>query len=144
MKPGVIAGGSIAHDCPLSRSIGYFLEPLIMLAPFAKRPLQLTLKGITTDDHDLSVCVQPPSAPLELVRYICVDVNCVLGGFDPYRDVASLATFRNRGWFRITGTIVRLGAPWCNVKQCYNRSQNVGHHHWEAARSSSFAQLLSR
>jgi hypothetical protein len=26
-----------------------------MLAPFAKKPLQLTIRGITTDDQDLSV-----------------------------------------------------------------------------------------
>ena len=43
------------HDCPLTRSIGYFLEPVVMLAPFAKKPLQLTLRGITSDDRDLSV-----------------------------------------------------------------------------------------
>lgn len=55
LKPGIIAGGSLVHDCPLSRSVGYFLEPIIMLAPFAKRPVQLTLRGITTDDNDLSV-----------------------------------------------------------------------------------------
>ncbi|KAH7912228.1 RNA 3'-terminal phosphate cyclase/enolpyruvate transferase [Hygrophoropsis aurantiaca] len=54
LKPGIIAGGSVSHDCPLSRSVGYFLEPLIMLAPFAKKPFQLTLRGITTDDNDLS------------------------------------------------------------------------------------------
>ncbi|KIM87244.1 hypothetical protein PILCRDRAFT_305539 [Piloderma croceum F 1598] len=55
LKPGIILGGPVSHECPLSRSIGYFLEPIIMLAPFAKKPLQLTLRGITTDDHDLSV-----------------------------------------------------------------------------------------
>ncbi|OBZ69204.1 putative RNA 3'-terminal phosphate cyclase-like protein [Grifola frondosa] len=55
LKPGVITGGQVMHDCPLSRSIGYFLEPVIMLAPFAKKPLQLTLRGITSDDYDLSV-----------------------------------------------------------------------------------------
>ncbi|RPD66359.1 18S rRNA biogenesis protein [Lentinus tigrinus ALCF2SS1-7] len=55
LKPGIIAGGAIVHDCPLSRAIGYYLEPVIMLAPFAKKPLQLTLRGITTDDNDLSV-----------------------------------------------------------------------------------------
>ncbi|KAK1228407.1 hypothetical protein PQX77_000743 [Marasmius sp. AFHP31] len=55
LKPGIISGGPIVHDCPLSRSVGYFLEPVIMLAPFAKKPLQLTLRGITTDDKDLSV-----------------------------------------------------------------------------------------
>ncbi len=55
LKPGIIAGGSVTHDCPLSRSIGYFLEPVVMLAPFAKKPMQLTLRGITSDDRDLSV-----------------------------------------------------------------------------------------
>lgn len=55
VKPGVIIGGNITHDCPLSRSVGYFLEPLVMLAPFSKKPMNLTLKGITTDDKDLSV-----------------------------------------------------------------------------------------
>ncbi|KDQ61031.1 hypothetical protein JAAARDRAFT_125343 [Jaapia argillacea MUCL 33604] len=54
LKPGIIAGGPVTHECPLSRSIGYFLEPIIMIAPFAKKPLQLTLRGVTTDDYDLS------------------------------------------------------------------------------------------
>jgi RNA 3'-terminal phosphate cyclase-like protein len=57
LKPGIISGGPVSHECPLSRSIGYFLEPIIMLAPFAKKPLQLTLRGITTDEYDLSVRV---------------------------------------------------------------------------------------
>ena len=26
-----------------------------MIAPFSKKPLELTLKGVTTDDNDLSV-----------------------------------------------------------------------------------------
>ncbi|KAH9981047.1 RNA 3'-terminal phosphate cyclase/enolpyruvate transferase [Lactifluus volemus] len=42
VKPGIISGGQVFHECPLSRSIGYFLESIIMLAP-----------GITTDDKDL-------------------------------------------------------------------------------------------
>lgn len=58
LKPGVIVGGAVTHECPLSRSIGYFLEPVIMLAPFSKKPLQLTLRGITSDDRDLSVSPQ--------------------------------------------------------------------------------------
>jgi len=28
-----------------------------MIAPFSKKPLDLTLKGVTTDDNDLSVSV---------------------------------------------------------------------------------------
>jgi len=55
LKPGVINGGPVAHDCPLSRSIGYFLEPLVMLAPFSKKSFQITLRGITTGENDLSV-----------------------------------------------------------------------------------------
>ncbi|KAN0141002.1 RNA 3'-terminal phosphate cyclase/enolpyruvate transferase [Lactarius tabidus] len=55
VKPGIIAGGLVTHECPTSRSIGYFLEPIIMLAPFSKKPLSLTLRGITSDDNDLSV-----------------------------------------------------------------------------------------
>jgi RNA 3'-terminal phosphate cyclase-like protein len=54
LKPGVISGGKVVHDCPLSRSVGYFLEPIILLAPFCKKPLHLIIKGITTDDRDLS------------------------------------------------------------------------------------------
>lgn len=54
LKPGVITGGAITHDCPLTRSVGYFLEPMIQLAPFAKTPMRLTLRGITTDGSDFS------------------------------------------------------------------------------------------
>jgi len=56
LKPGIIFGGTLQHDCPTSRAIGYFLEPVITLAPFAKKPMNITVKGITTDEHDLSVC----------------------------------------------------------------------------------------
>lgn len=47
-KPGIIMGGRQhrPHDCGVSRSIGYFLEPLILLGLFAKKPLTITLKGI--------------------------------------------------------------------------------------------------
>jgi RNA 3'-terminal phosphate cyclase-like protein len=64
LKPGVIIGGPVVHDCPLSRSLGYFLEPIIMLAPFAKRPLQLTLRGVTTDSADLSAS---PMVPMQII-----------------------------------------------------------------------------
>ncbi|KAH9329493.1 hypothetical protein KI387_001601 [Taxus chinensis] len=52
-KPGVLVGGKyLAHDCGTARSIGYFLEPLIILGLFGKTPLSITLKGITNDDKD--------------------------------------------------------------------------------------------
>ncbi|XP_041020655.1 probable RNA 3'-terminal phosphate cyclase-like protein [Juglans microcarpa x Juglans regia] len=55
-KPGIVMGGRhLVHDCGVSRSIGYFLEPLILLGLFAKKPLTIRLKGITNDFKDPSV-----------------------------------------------------------------------------------------
>ncbi|XP_004498604.1 probable RNA 3'-terminal phosphate cyclase-like protein [Cicer arietinum] len=56
-KPGTIMGGRQhhPHDCHVSRSIGYYLEPLIVLCLFAKEPLTVRLKGITNDSKDPSV-----------------------------------------------------------------------------------------
>ncbi|KAH9622244.1 hypothetical protein KSS87_021327 [Heliosperma pusillum] len=55
-KPGIIMGGKyLEHDCGLSRSLGYFLEPLIVLCLFAKRHTQIKLQGITNDAMDPSV-----------------------------------------------------------------------------------------
>lgn len=48
-------GGKVDHDCNLQRSIGYFLEALILLAPFTKKPIRATLRGITSDQTDPSV-----------------------------------------------------------------------------------------
>jgi RNA 3'-terminal phosphate cyclase-like protein len=54
-RPGVIIGGTIEHDCPNSRAIGYFLEGIVALAPFAKSNLNCLFKGITNDNVDPSV-----------------------------------------------------------------------------------------
>ncbi|SJX64087.1 related to RCL1-RNA terminal phosphate cyclase-like protein [Sporisorium reilianum f. sp. reilianum] len=55
LKPGIIAGGKVAHDCSLTRGIGYWLEWMLVLAPFAKKELSLTLRGVTNMDGDLGV-----------------------------------------------------------------------------------------
>lgn len=45
-KPGIVMGGkSLVHDCGVSRSIGYFMEPLLLLGLFSKKPLTIRLKG---------------------------------------------------------------------------------------------------
>jgi len=54
-KPGIIVGGKISHDCGTSRGIGFFLEPLLWLAPFSKQPFDITLNGITNNELDISV-----------------------------------------------------------------------------------------
>nr|CAD1816843.1 unnamed protein product [Ananas comosus var. bracteatus] len=51
----LIGGKNLVHDCGLSRSIGYFLEPLILLGLFGKKPLSIRLKGVTNDSKDPSV-----------------------------------------------------------------------------------------
>ena len=56
-KPGILIGGKVTHDCNMSRLIGYYLEPLIMLAPFMTKPITITMKGITNGPTDPSVCV---------------------------------------------------------------------------------------
>lgn len=53
--PGTFTGGNITHQCSLERSVGWYLEPLLALAPFGKKDLVLTLRGITTDGRDASV-----------------------------------------------------------------------------------------
>lgn len=46
-KPGIIVGGSYTHNCPDSRPVGYFIEPMLYLAPFSKKKFSLLFKGIT-------------------------------------------------------------------------------------------------
>lgn len=53
--PGTISGGAVTHDCGSTRGIGYFLEWLAVIAPFAKREMSLTLKGLTSVDGDMGV-----------------------------------------------------------------------------------------
>ncbi|XP_057491082.1 probable RNA 3'-terminal phosphate cyclase-like protein isoform X2 [Actinidia eriantha] len=44
-RPGIVMGGKhLVHDCVVSRFMGYFLEPLIVLSLFGKKPLSISLK----------------------------------------------------------------------------------------------------
>ncbi|KAJ1834296.1 hypothetical protein IWW55_002490 [Coemansia sp. RSA 2706] len=54
LRPGMITGGRIELDCPVSRSVGYYLEALAALAPFGKQQTTATLRGVTSDNVDLS------------------------------------------------------------------------------------------
>jgi len=53
-QPGALLGGRIEHTCSLQRGVGYWLEPVLMLAPFCKEPLHLTLTGVTNNQIDPS------------------------------------------------------------------------------------------
>lgn len=75
-QPGLLYGGTVEHDCSLQRSVGeypvgntlsldnvifhftktgYYLEALVMLGLFCKSPLNVTLKGVTSNNLDPSV-----------------------------------------------------------------------------------------
>lgn len=54
-QPGLLTGGRFDHDCNTQRSIGYYLEALICLAPFCKKPIHAILRGVTNDQIDPSV-----------------------------------------------------------------------------------------
>ncbi|XP_035246546.1 RNA 3'-terminal phosphate cyclase-like protein [Anguilla anguilla] len=64
-QPGLLYGGSVEHECNPQRSVGYYLEALLMLAPFMKGPLRAVLKGVTNDQIDPSVdALKASSVPL--------------------------------------------------------------------------------
>lgn len=53
--PGTIVNGrELEHDCGTERSIGWFLFVLCAVSPFGKRQLEITLRGITNDNMDVS------------------------------------------------------------------------------------------
>lgn len=55
-----VGGGGIEHDCPRSRCVGYFIEPLLWLAPFAKKPVSIIFNQcITNSDTDLRYAAHP-------------------------------------------------------------------------------------
>jgi len=51
-RPGVLVGGSVEHECPASRGVGYFLEALLLLGLFGRKPLRATLRGVTCGGLD--------------------------------------------------------------------------------------------
>ncbi|CAL4081304.1 unnamed protein product, partial [Meganyctiphanes norvegica] len=72
-RPGILTGGHIEHTCPLQRSIGYFLEPLFMLGPFCKKPLNVTFKGLTNNEVDPSIDMIQSSLIPVLKKFLVVE-----------------------------------------------------------------------
>ncbi|XP_074642675.1 RNA 3'-terminal phosphate cyclase-like protein [Tubulanus polymorphus] len=72
-QPGLLVGDSIEHDCCTQRAIGYYLELLICLAPFTKKPLKAVLRGVTNDKLDPSVDVIKLSIFPVLKRFLGTD-----------------------------------------------------------------------
>lgn len=71
--PGLLLGGKVDFDCQSERSIGYYLETILCLAPFSKHPFEITFKGITNDPIDVSIDLIKYSALPILKRFIGSD-----------------------------------------------------------------------
>lgn len=48
-QPGILVGGVFEHECCVQRAIGYYLEVLLSIGPFCKKPLHCVLKGVTNN-----------------------------------------------------------------------------------------------
>jgi len=72
-QPGVLVGGRVEHDCSTERGVGYYLEPLMALAPFCKNPLHVTLTGVTNNQMDPSVDLIKASLLPVLKHFLLTD-----------------------------------------------------------------------
>lgn len=53
--PGTLIGGTLDHECCKLRGIGYYLEVIFAIAPFCKKALNITLRGVTNNDVSIYV-----------------------------------------------------------------------------------------
>uniref|UniRef100_A0A914GYI1 RNA 3'-terminal phosphate cyclase-like protein n=1 Tax=Globodera rostochiensis TaxID=31243 RepID=A0A914GYI1_GLORO len=86
-RPGIIQGGELEIDCDVQRCVSYFLEPLILIAPFCKKPLDVHFTGVTNSINELSVdAIRATWLPV-FSRFVLADQNAELKinarGFKP-------------------------------------------------------------
>ncbi|XP_075228720.1 putative RNA 3'-terminal phosphate cyclase-like protein isoform X2 [Lycorma delicatula] len=100
--PGSLIGGSLIHECCRLRGIGYYLEVILALAPFCKKSLNITLRGVTNNQKDPSVDAFKNGALAVLRRFMVVDPGLEL-------------IIKKRGMEPQGGGEVTLNCP--NIKQ---------------------------
>ena len=86
-EPGLLPGGVISHQCHVGRALGYYLELLVPMAPFCKKPWDITLTGVTgKDGGDMSVdMIRTVTLPhLHLFGLSELDLQVGLGYPDPH------------------------------------------------------------
>ncbi len=100
-RPGIITGGSgLEHDCGKSRGIGWFVEGLLCLLPFAKNPVSITLK-------------------VGLDRVFWFDVESVRRG-----KQTIMYTWKKLWWIHVRMSDFKHVDAWVHVQAC----QQVWHH----------------
>jgi RNA 3'-terminal phosphate cyclase-like protein len=120
--PGLLVGGDIQHECPQGdvntddtqlsdsvRSIGWFLEGILPLAPFGKEPLRLQLFGITDGTADIDPSVDYLKASvfpiMKLFQIGDVDANDFLSPSPPVLKILT------RGAAPAGGGVVEFYCP---------------------------------
>eukprot|EP00756_Hemistasia_phaeocysticola_P061380 Hpha_TRINITY_DN4861_c0_g1::TRINITY_DN4861_c0_g1_i1::g.20318::m.20318/K11108/RCL1; RNA 3'-terminal phosphate cyclase-like protein len=78
IKPGVIVGGTFVHECSRSRGVGYWAEPLMLLAPFAKKATAVTFRGVTNNSTDIGVDTLR-TVTLPLLRAFGIEATVQIG-----------------------------------------------------------------
>lgn len=57
-RPGLIIGGELTHNCAGQKPVGYYIEPMLYLAPFSKKKFSIVFKGLTASDRTLDAGVE--------------------------------------------------------------------------------------
>jgi len=113
-KPGILLGGDVDHTCAApsddssssdtttsstvrtTRSVGWYLEGILPLAPFGKEPLHLTLKGITDGLSQIDPsCDYLATSVLPLLRRFGIGASSDTD--DPLSDQPSSIRVTRRG-----------------------------------------------
>jgi RNA 3'-terminal phosphate cyclase-like protein len=65
LKPGILMGGQVEHDCPETRNVGWFLEGILPLAPFLR-----VGKHASTRTRTFFFCHVKPTLRATVHRYM--------------------------------------------------------------------------
>ncbi|XP_054287364.1 probable RNA 3'-terminal phosphate cyclase-like protein [Macrosteles quadrilineatus] len=76
--PGALIGGTLEHECCKQRGIGYYLEVVLSLAPFCKKALSITLRGVTNNEMDPSVDLFKAAALPILGKFLVISSDLTL------------------------------------------------------------------
>ena len=124
-NPGLLNGGELEHDCSLQRGIGYYLEAILILAPFCKKAVDAKLRGITNNTIDPSVDRIKAAALPILKRFLAGDNEVVFninkrgaaplgGGEIHFKCPAS--RYLKSTQFQNSGMVKRIRGTACSIR----------------------------
>ncbi|KAI8822962.1 RNA 3'-terminal phosphate cyclase domain-containing protein [Fimicolochytrium jonesii] len=95
LRPGPdgVVGGRFEHVCPLDRSAGWFIEPLLVLGMFAREPLTVSFTGVTSHG--------PQSLSVDTITSVCLPMIRMMGG-------NANVTVKSRGALMARGGVVEM------------------------------------